>query len=120
MSVDIVEICNKTPICNIFRKAKKEELPRIMEIINEAYSIDIGNSGISFTNGPRLRKIEEIQPHIDHLYVLKIEPKNEIIGVVKVELIDQFSMVDIGLLAVNPKAKVKLSLIFSSTQLKLS
>ena len=79
-----------------------------MEIINKAYSIDIGNSGIAFMNGTRLRKVEELFPYFDDLYVMKLEPTNEIIGLVKAKLIDQTTTVGIELLVVNHKFQVLL------------
>ena len=80
-----------------------------MEIINEAYSIDIGNSGIAFMKGTRLRKVEELFPHFEYLYVMKLEPTNEIIGLVKAKLIDHTATVGIELLVVNQKFQVRLS-----------
>ena len=92
--------------CFVFRKAKLEDLSKIMEMINKAYSIDIGNSGIAFMKGPRLRHLDELLPHFDHLYVMKVEETNEIIGVVKAKLIES-NTVGIELLVVETKFQVR-------------
>ena len=77
-----------------------------MELINEAYSVETGNSGVSFKNATRCEEIEEIQSYLNCFYVLKYEPNQQIIGVVKANLIDDGKIVDIGPFAVDPTFQV--------------
>ena len=76
-----------------------------MEIVNEAYTVETGNSGVAFKNALRYRTVEEVEENLDYFYVLKLETKSEIIGVVKAKFIDK-NTVDIGPFAVNPTFQV--------------
>ena len=58
--------------------------------------------------GTLSQKVEELFPHFDDLYVMKLEPTNEIIGLVKAKLIEQTATVGIELLVVNQKFQVRL------------
>ena len=92
----------------VSRKAKEEDLPKIRELINEAYEVETGNIGVAFKCEKRYRTLAEVQPFLDCFYVLRLEPKSEIIGVVKAKLIDDSSIVDIGPFAVDPSVQVNI------------
>lgn len=80
-----------------------------MNLINQAYSIETGSTGVSFKNALRLRNLGEVEAHYPHLYVLKID--GDIVGVVKAKLIENFTVVSIGPVAVHPQHQV-CSIIF--------
>ena len=92
----------------VSRKAKEEDLPKIMELINEAYEVETGNTGLAFKCQKRYLDLGEVQPFLDYFYVLRLEPKSEIIGVVKARLTDNSSILDIGPLAVDPAVQVNI------------
>ena len=77
----------------------------MMEIINEAYTVETGNSGVAFKNELRYPNIDELKQNLEYFYVKKLETKDEIIGLVKVMKIDQ-DTIDIGPFAVNPSFQV--------------
>ena len=92
----------------VSRKAKEEDLPKIMELINKAYEVETGNTGLAFKCQKRYLDLGEVQPFLDNFYVLRLEPKSEIIGVVKARFIDDSSILDIGPLAVDPVVQVNI------------
>ena len=79
-----------------------------MELINEAYEVETGNTGLAFKCQKRYLDLREVQPFLDNFYVLRLEPKSEIIGVVKARLIDDSSILDIGPLAVDLTVQVNI------------
>ena len=83
-----------------------------MELINEAYLVETGNSGVSFKNATRCEEIGEIESYLHCFYILKHEPNQQIIGVVKANIIDDGKIVDIGPFAVDPAFQVKLAKYF--------
>ena len=85
-----------------------EDLTKIRELVNEAYEVETGNAGVAFKCEKRYRTLAEVQPFLDCFYVLRLEPKSEIIGVVKAKLIDDSSIVDIGPFAVDPSVQVNI------------
>ena len=92
----------------VFRKAKEEDLPTVMKLINEAYQVETGNTGVAFKCINRYRNLGDVKPFLDYFYVLRLEPKSEIIGVVKAKLINDSSIVDIGPFAVDPSVQVNI------------
>ena len=45
-----------------FRKATKDDICEIIDLINKAYSLDIGNTGLAFMKeGGRIRTAEQIE-----------------------------------------------------------
>ena len=83
----------------VSRKPKEEDLPKIMELINKAYEVETGNTWLAFKSQKRYLDLGEVQPFLDNFYVLRLEPKSEIIGVVKARFIDDSSILDIIILA---------------------
>ena len=84
-----------------------------MKLINEAYQVETGNTGVAFKCINRYRNLGDVKPFLDYFYVLRLEPKSEIIGVVKARLIDDSSILDIGPLAVDPAVQVNIFSNFS-------
>ena len=77
-----------------------------MTLVNQAYSIETGNTGISFKCALRLRNFEEAESLLDYLYILKSE-SHEIIGVVAAKTLEKSNIVSISPLAVHPNHQVK-------------
>ena len=86
----------------MIRKAKFEELSTVMNVINEAWRITLGDSGIAYKRSGRFRSVEEIEPYKDDFYV--IEANDEIVGAVRLIFIGD--LVSIGSLAVLPRFQV--------------
>ena len=76
-----------------------------MNLVNQAYSIETGNTGISFKCALRLRNLEEAETLLDYCYILKSE-SNEIIGVVAAKTLEKSNIVSISSLAVHPNYQV--------------
>ena len=90
-----------------FRKATKEEMPEIMSIVNSAYSVEEGNTGISFKNTTRFKNLQEVEDCLKNMYVLEDKLIGQIVGVVCVELLKQNKVASIGPVAVHPDQQVK-------------
>ena len=91
-----------------YRKATKEEMPEIMSIVNSAYSVEEGNTGISFKNTTRFKNLQEVEDCLKNMYVLEDKLVGQIVGVVCVEMLDQNNIASIGPVAVHPDHQVKL------------
>ena len=87
------------------RKATKEEMPEIMSIVNSAYSVEEGNTGISFKNTTRFKNLQEVKDCLKNLYVLEDKLVGQIVGVVCVEMLEN-SIASIGPVAVHPDHQV--------------
>merc|ERR1712008_135246 len=84
------------------RKATKEEMPEIMSIVNSAYSVEEGNTGISFKNTTRFKNLQEVEDCLKNLYVLEGKLVGQIVGVVCVKMLYENSIASIGPVAVHP------------------
>ena len=73
-----------------------------MNLVNQAYSIETGCTGISFKCALRLRNLEEAEALLANCYIMKSKFTNEIIGVVAAKLLEKSSIVSISPLAVHP------------------
>ena len=78
------------------RKAVPEDLPKIFDLINKAYKVEIGNSGLAFKAADRYRSLREAQNDLEWIYVYE---NPQIIGVVKAQV--ENNVVDIGPIAVD-------------------
>ena len=88
----------------MIRKAENHELSQVMNVVNEAWKIVIGNTGIQYKNTGRFRSLADIEPYQNDFYVTVV--KNEVVGVVRL-IFDQ-ELVTIGSLAVLPTYQVPL------------
>ena len=88
----------------MIRKAENHELSQVMNVVNEAWKIVIGNTGIQYKNTGRFRSLADIEPYQNDFYVNVV--KNEVVGVVRL-IFDQ-DLVTIGSLAVLPTYQVPL------------
>ena len=77
-----------------------------MNLVNQAYSIETGCTGISFKCALRLRNLEETESLLAHCYIMKSKSTNEIIGVVAAKLLENSNIVSISPLAVHPDHQV--------------
>ena len=89
------------------RKATKEEMPEIMSIVNSAYSVEEGSTGISFKNTTRFKNLQEVEDCLKNMYVLEDKLLGKIVGVVCVEMLNENSIASIGPVAVHPNHQVK-------------
>ena len=89
------------------RKATKEEMSEIMSIVNAAYSVEEGNTGISFKNTTRFKNLQEVGDCLKNMYVLEDKLVGKIVGVVCVEMLNDDSIASIGPVAVHPDHQVK-------------
>ena len=62
--------------------SSEDSLDTVLEIVNEAYKIEIGNTGIAFKELDRLRDVSDIVKEETHVALLG----REIVGVVGIEL----------------------------------
>ena len=96
--------------------AEKSDINEILKIVNEAYTIETGTTGVAFKNAPRLQSLSEVEELMNDLYVLKSE-NNEILGVIAAELSADKRIVCIGPLAVHPNHQVHyFHFIFSKSE----
>ena len=86
----------------MIRKSELQELPQVMSLVNEAWKIVIGNTGIQYKNTGRFRSLQDIEPYQHDFYVKVV--KSQIVGVAR--LIFDLDVVTIGSLAVLPKNQV--------------
>ena len=77
-----------------------------MDLVNSAYAVETGNTGVAFKNANRYTRISLVEDALDYLYVLKLDSKPEIIGVIKAQIIDDGNIVDLGPIAIKPKYQV--------------
>ena len=89
----------------IHRKAKLEDLPEIFKIVNASYAVETGNTGVAFKCEERYTSIKSAERDLNHLSVLKIN--SEIVGVIKAELKNNGTLVNLGPIAVQPCHQVK-------------
>ena len=78
------------------RKAVPEDLPKIFDLINKAYKVEIGDSGLAFKSADRYRSLSEAHNDLEWIYVYE---NPQIIGVVKAQV--ENNVVDIGPIAVD-------------------
>ena len=78
------------------RKAVPEDLPKIFDLINKAYKVEIGDSGLAFKSADRYRSLREAQNDLEWIYVYE---NPQITGVVKAQV--ENNVVDIGPIAVD-------------------
>ena len=88
-----------------------------MTVVNLAYEIEIGNSGIAFKSAPRYQDISEVEENLENFYVMKSK-EGKIIGVVSAEVDKEQSIVYIGPIAVDPEHQV-LKIVYNEFVLKL-
>ena len=78
-----------------------------MDLVNDAYDVELGDTGIAFKNARRFRNLGEAQKLLDSFYVLRVD--GEMVGAIKARLIENSSIVEIGPVAVLPKHQVSIS-----------
>ena len=88
------------------RKAKTSELQELFDLINAAYKVEIGTSGLSFKSADRYRNLEELAKDLQWMSVLEIEETGKLVGAVKAQIVE--NTVDIGPLAVDPNHQVNI------------
>ena len=93
----------------IHRKAKLEDLPEIFKIVNASYAVETGNTGVAFKCEERYTSIKSAERDLNHLSVLKIN--SEIVGVIKAELKNNGTLVNLGPIAVQPCHQVKATFV---------
>jgi hypothetical protein len=81
-------------------------LAEIVKIVNLAYAVETGNTGVAFKNAPRYTSLKEAEKDLKLFYIIKNECGKEIIGVVKANIIEKFTIVDIGPFAVKTNFQV--------------
>ena len=89
---------------NIVR-AKSCDAVRIMELVNEAFLISIGNTGYAFRKSKRFKNEVKVTEDIEKYFVMKSEKTETIIAVAKVTTVGA-KMINIGQLAVDTRFQV--------------
>ena len=82
-------------------KPSDYEIESVMEIVNDAYKVELGNSGLSFKSADRFVTVEDALQCNKNLWVAKM--KNEIVGVIGISVED--GIADLGPIAVSPAMK---------------
>lgn len=80
------------------RKAVSGDLWDIFKLVNNAYKVEIGISGLAFKSANRYRTVAEADTDLEWMYVF--EEQSKIIGVVKAQ-VDDNGVVEIGPIAVD-------------------
>merc|ERR1712130_477872 len=65
-------------------RATKEEAQMVMEVVNTAYKVEMGNEGIAFKSGDRFASLADVHAALPHLWVARIQ--NEVVGVIGVDV----------------------------------
>ena len=87
------------------RKAVHSDLEELQEVINKAYDVETGNTGVSFKRARRYRTLAEVEEQMKYLHVLL---ENEVIvGGVRTVVSEDFKKVSIGPVAVHPDHQVR-------------
>ena len=93
------------------RKAREEDLEELIDVVNRAYDVETGNTGVSFKCAPRFCEEEDAQKQLKHFYVL--EENGKIVGGVKTmikppktTMKEKANVVNIGPVAVDPNHQV--------------
>ena len=79
-----------------------------MEVINEAYRLELGDTGLSFKNRLRFRNMGEVEAYLDYFYILREKSNGPIVGAIGAKLVNDFKMVSIGPLGVHPEFQVNI------------
>merc|ERR1712130_52309 len=83
-------------------RATKEEAQMVMEVVNTAYKVEMGNEGIAFKSGDRFASLADVHAALPHLWVARIQ--NEVVGVIGVDVKEDGSA-DLGPIAVRSPGK---------------
>ena len=93
------------------RKAREEDLEELIDVVNRAYDVETGNTGVSFKCAPRFCEEEDAQKQLKYFYVL--EENGKIVGGVKTmikppktTMKEKANVVNIGPVAVDPDHQV--------------
>lgn len=86
------------------RKAKIEDLSDLFKMINKSYEMEVGSSGVAFNEDPRYAKMEELETDLEHFWVL--EANQDILGAVKIKLVEDGNVAVVGPLAVSQRHQV--------------
>ena len=93
------------------RKAREEDLEELIDVVNRAYDVETGNTGVSFKCAPRFQEEEDAQKQLKHFHVL--EENGKIVGGVKTmikppktTMKEKANVVNIGPVAVDPDHQV--------------
>ena len=92
------------------RKAKHEDLPEIFKIVNASYAVETGNTGVAFKCEERYTSMKSAERDLNHLSVLKIN--SEIVGVIKAELMNNGTIVNLGPIAIKPCQQVVINICY--------
>ena len=92
------------------RKAKFEDLPEIFKIVNASYAVETGNTGVAFKCEERYTSMKSAERDLNHLSVLKIN--SEIVGVIKAELMNNGTIVNLGPIAIKPCQQVVINICY--------
>ena len=76
----------------------------MIDVVNRAYDVETGNTGVSFKCAPRFQEEEDAQKQLKHFHVL--EENGKIVGGVKTTLKEKAAVVNIGPVAVDPDYQV--------------
>ena len=96
---------NLTIINLRLRKATQADLEELREVINKAYDVETGNTGVSFKRARRYRTLAEVESQMKYLHVLLED--GVIVGGVKTVFSEDFKKVSIGPVAVHPDHQVR-------------
>ena len=78
-------------------------------MVNRAYALEKGNTGVAFKNDERYRKIEHLKNDMQYYWVLRSEDGSRILGCVKAKIVTNANgvkVVEIGPFAVDPNSQV--------------
>jgi len=79
-----------------------EEAEMVMEVVNTAYKVEMGNDGVAFKNADRFASLCDVVAALPHIWVARV--KNEVVGVIGVDVKDDGSA-DLGPIAVCSQGK---------------
>lgn len=76
----------------------------MLDVVNRAYDVETGNTGVSFKCARRFRSQEDAQKQLKYFHVL--EENGKIVGGVKTTMKEKAAVVNIGPVAVDPDHQV--------------
>ena len=90
---------------NFLRLADEKDIQTIYNIVKAAYTVEMGNSGVSFKNADRYISTKSVLKDLPFIWVLR--ENEEMIGCIKGVVSHNGQIVEIGPVAVRPDKQVR-------------
>ena len=88
----------------IFRKATFEDVNEIYDVVNAAYSVNLGDTGLAYSNADRYTSTKLVIEDLPFFWVLRSNERIE--GCINAKVDKDTQIVKIGPIAVRPDCQV--------------